>query len=508
LLKDEFYERLLTLIDERLDQGPVFDREAADRAERSLSEYVRQAWPIVEPGAEYLHNWHIDAIAECLEAVTAGQIRRLIINIPPRYMKSIAVSVMWPTWEWIRQPETRWIFASYSQSLSTKHSVDRRTIIQSDWYLRNWGSRFKLTTDQNVKTEFMNNRRGVMVATSVGGTLTGKGGNRVVVDDPHNPKEAQSDIQRQAGVDFFKHTLSTRLDDKRRGAIVVVMQRLHEQDLTGYLLEQGGWEHLCLPAEAEGRTVISLPSGREIVREDGELLWPEREGPAEIEQAKKDLGSYGYAGQYQQRPSPAEGGIFKRWWWRFWRYGDRELPPVTVKKPDGELINIEAVPLPETFYQTAQSWDMAFKDTKGSAFVAGQAWGKNGANYYLLDQVRDRWDFVATIGAFRGFTQKWPQIVMKLVEDKANGPAVISTLQREIPGIIAVQPEGSKEARAHAVSPLVEAGNVFLPHPAIALWVWDFIEECAAFPRGCYRDQVDAMTQALNKFQASRYEIY
>jgi Uncharacterized protein conserved in bacteria len=233
-------------------------------AERKLADFIRQAWHVIEPATPYLHNWHIDLICEYLEAVSAGQITRLIINIPPRYMKSIAVSVMWPVWEWIRHPETRWIFASYSQSLSTKHSVDRRTIIQSDWYQSRWGDRFKLVEDHNLKTEFLNDKRGHMIATSVGGTSTGKGGNRLVVDDPLNPKEAASDVLRERANTWFDQTFYSRLDDKKTGAIVVIMQRLHEKDLTGHLLEQGGeWEHLCLPAIAEDRQVIHFPmSGR------------------------------------------------------------------------------------------------------------------------------------------------------------------------------------------------------------------------------------------------------
>ena len=484
---------------------PTPDEIQAERSRRSLSYYTKQAWTVIEPGTEYLHNWHVDAISEHLTAVSQGQIKRLLINMPPRYMKSISVSVMWPTWSWIERPSSRWIFASYSQSLSTKHSVDRRTMVQSDWYRQNWGAAFRLTGDQNIKTEYQNDKRGVMVATSVGGTATGKGGDFIIVDDPHNPKEAQSDVQREAAITFFDQTLSTRLDNKKNGAIVVVMQRLHERDLSGHIMERGGYEHLCLPAEAEKKTVIHFPiSLKEIVRKEGDLLWPEREGPEEVAAQKIAMGSYAYAGQYQQRPAPAEGGILKRYWWRFWSYPGQKLPPVTLKGADGALINIEAVPLPEKFDKQAQSWDMAFKDTKHSAYVVGQAWASIKADRYLLDQVRDKMDFPATVIAVKRFAEKWPHAIAKWVEDKANGSAVIATLKREISGLIPINPEGGKEARAHAVSAQIESGNVFLPHPAIAPWVWDFIEECAAFPNGQYADQVDSMSQALNKFGSFR----
>lgn len=450
-----------------------FEAEWTRRAEQSLRIYVKRGWPVIEPATDYLHNWHIDAICDYLEAVTRGELLRVLINMPPRYMKSIAVSVMWPTWEWIRQPHTRWLFSSYSASLSTKHSVDRRNVIQSPWYQERWADRFALAGDQNVKTEFQNDHRGVMVATSVGGSATGKGGDRVVVDDPHNPEEAQSDLQRQAGVRFFKQTLSTRLNDKRKGAIVVVMQRLHEEDVSAVCKEQG-YAHLNLPAEAEERQVISLPSGRELIREKGELLWPAREGPAELDAMKVALGSYGYAGQYQQRPAPAEGGILKRAWWKFY----------TVL-PD------------EAFDEVVQSWDMTFKDTDGTDYVSGQVWGRIGADKYLLDRVHRRMDLPATIKAVRELTEAWPWARRKLVEDKANGPAVIASLRHEIPGLVAVEPAGSKVARAYAASPEIEAGNVYLPDPTIAPWIEEFLAECTAFPNGAHDDDVDSMTQAV-----------
>lgn len=461
---------------------PSLEEVRQELAERKLADFIRQAWHVIEPATPYLHNWHIDLICEYLEAVSAGQITRLIINIPPRYMKSIAVSVMWPVWEWIRHPETRWIFASYSQSLSTKHSVDRRTIIQSDWYQSRWGDRFKLVEDHNLKTEFLNDKRGHMIATSVGGTSTGKGGNRLVVDDPLNPKEAASDVLRERANTWFDQTFYSRLDDKKTGAIVVIMQRLHEKDLTGHLLEKGGeWEHLCLPAIAEDRQVIHFPmSGRTLVREPGDLLWPEREGPKEIEAAKLALRSYGFAGQYQQRPSPMEGGIFKRGWWKFY------------KEP------------PARFDEMLQSWDCSFKSASTSDYVVGQVWGRVGGEFYLLDQVRDRMDFTETLQAVRALTAKWPKARSKLIEDKANGQAVIDALKREIPGIIPVTPKESKEARAMAVQPFMEAGNVYLPDPSIAPWIHDFIEECAAFPNAAHDDQVDAMTQALNRLAQRR----
>ncbi len=193
-------------------------------AVRSFRAFVLQAWPILEPATAFLANWHLDLICEYLEAVTAGDIRRLVINIPPRYGKTLLVTVLWPIWEWLQQPANRYLFASYSEALAVQQSLDRRQVIQSAWYQDAWGDRVHLVADQNEKTAYRNTQRGLMVATSIGGTVTGRGGNRLIVDDPHTPLGAESDAVRQRAIDFFHETLVTRLDDKRRGAIVVVKQ--------------------------------------------------------------------------------------------------------------------------------------------------------------------------------------------------------------------------------------------------------------------------------------------
>jgi len=478
--------------------------EWAARAESSLATFFRRAWPVLEPGKAYLHNWHIDAIAEYLEAVSAGQILRLIINVPPRTGKSTMVTIEWPAWVWLRRPAARWLFASYSQSLSEMHSVARRTLLQSDWYQAAWADRFRLADDENLKREYRNDHRGAMVATSIGGTVTGKGGDVIVVDDPHNPKTAESDVERATTIRDFDLTFSTRLDDPATGAIVLVMQRLHEEDLTAHCLAQG-YTHLNLPAEAEARTVITFPrSARQVVRAPGDLLWPGRLSAEVLAGLKVALGSYGYAGQMQQRPAPAEGGKLKRTWWRFWHYPGHPLPDVLVPLGDGGVHRCPVVPLPDAFDQTLQSWDMAFKAAEDTDYVVGQIWSQLGADCFLRDQVRDRWDLPATLTAVRSLTTAWPSARTKLVEDKANGPAVISTLRREIGGLVAVEPEGGKIVRVAAVSPYIEAGNVYLPHPLIAPWVDGFLNECAAFPNGAHDDQVDPMTQALVRLTARR----
>lgn len=469
----------------------------AELCERSLAEYIPRAWPVLEPTTEYLSNWHIDIIAEHLEAVSRGELLRLIVNIPPRYMKSICVSVMWPTWTWTHRPESRWIFASYSQSLATKHSVDRRTVIQSPWYQERWGDRFALASDQNVKIEFLNDRRGHMVATSLGGTATGKGGDILVVDDPLDPQQALSELEREKANRLFDQKLATRLDDKRTGAIVVIMQRLHEEDVTGHLLsKERGWQHLCLPAEYEPTHPFVWPDDPR--EEAGELLWPEREGEPEIVSTKLDLGSYAYAGQYQQRPAPAEGGILKRAWWHYY-------DPAIASTPDFSGIVPRAL---------VQSWDTAFKDKTTSDYVVGQLWGLVGANRYLLRSVRGRFDLPETKTQIRQLTtwaETWlPGIPMRvLVENTANGPEIIAALRNEIVGIQPVNVDRDKVSRAHAVAPQLEAGQVYVPgypsadgsgpDPRTPDWVQSLIDEASAFPNASNDDQVDAMTQALTQ---------
>ena len=449
-------------------------------AERSLYSYVRQAWAILEPEVPFLSNWHIEYVVEHLEAVTAGQITRLLITLPPRYMKSLLVSLLWPTWEWIQAPQRRWIFASYAESLSSKHSVDRRTILQSPWYQHRWGDRVRLASDQNLKHEFANTRRGHMIATSIGGSITGKGGSRIVVDDPHNPLQAESDAQREAALAYFSRTLSTRLDNKNDDAIVVVMQRLHERDLAALCLELG-FTHVCLPAEAEVPTRFVFPrSSRIYHRMAGDVLWPAREGPAVLAKQKVALGSAAYAGQYQQRPAPARGVIFQPEWWRFYH----TLPPLE---------------------EVVQSWDMAYKDGPDNDYVVGLLAGRAGnGDIYLLHRLKGQWSFSATCHMVRSVREAYPAAYTTLIEDAANGPAIINTLRHELPGIIAVTPQGGKVARARAIQPLVEAGNVYVPNPRPSgvlipgrAWVEDFIHQCTVFPNGAHDDDVDALTQLV-----------
>lgn len=456
--------------------------EVLTRLARSKFEaFVELAWPVLEPTTPFLSNWHLSLIAEYLEAVTAGQIQRLVINMPPRYGKSLLTSVLWPVWEWIQFPSRRWLFVSHSDTLAKKHSLDRRLLIQHEWFRRRFPG-IRLTQDQQAKAEFHNTRRGAMIATSMGGSITGKGGDRLVIDDPHSPDQVESDLQRQHAIDRFRISLSTRLDDKAHGAMVLVMQRLHTQDLSGLCLDLG-FEHLCLPALAPKRTTILFPvSKKSVVREAEEPLWVARENRETLDQLRITLGSFGFAGQYQQDPLPRTGGMFPREWWRYY-----DALPATGR------------------VQFVQSWDLTFKDSDGSDYVVGLVAARVGALVYLLDRFREKANFVATARAIQDMVARYPETSAVLIEDAANGPAIVDSLKGEIPGLMAVSPEGGKVARAHAVQPWIEAGQVHLPTPFSESgaprhdrrWVDAFIGQCAAFPKAAHDDDVDALTQLL-----------
>jgi predicted phage terminase large subunit-like protein len=447
---------------------------------RTFAEY---AWPVVEPGTPFLPNWHVDLVCDYLQAVTAGQIQRLVINLPPRYGKSYFTSVCWPVWEWIQRPNGRWIFLSHHESLASKLALDRRRLMQSDRFRQRWGHLVRLMRDQASKTDVHNTRGGVMFATSMGGSVTGKGANRLVVDDPHSPDQAESDTQRRQTIERFLQSHITRLDDKGRDAIVIVMQRLHVEDLAGVCLDLG-FEHLCVPALAPRHETIVFPlSGRTHVRRADDPVWPAREDRDQLERLRGLLGSYGFAGQYQQDPVPRTGGLFAREWWGWYD----EAPAFTA------------------FDQILQSWDLAFKEGDGSDFVVGLVVGRIGERIFVLDRYKQKASFTETCRAIEACSATYPATSVVLVEDTANGPAVVNTLQTKIRGLIAVRPEGGKQSRAMAVQPWIEAGQISLPrlqlttgeYRADRRWVDDFVETCAHFPRGAHDDDVDALTQVL-----------
>lgn len=451
----------------------------AETIRRSFREFIKPAWQALEPDTPLLWNWHIDCLAEHLEAVSYGQINRLLINIPPRFLKSRICTTMWPCWEWTNWPHYSYLFSSYAQELSRDHSRDRRDIITSPWYQERWPF-IKIRDDQGEIIHFRNTKGGTMFSRGTAGTSTGKGGRRVIVDDPHNVKKAESDKERETTLKDFQRNLNTRLNNPKTDAIVVVMQRLHEKDVSGAILKDiGGYTHLCLPLEAPRRTVIVFPrSGRKVTRKEGDLLHEARIGRDEMKTLKATMLNYAFSGQYQQDPIPRGENLFPADGWRFYDPLNPPHPLVTAQ-------------------QWVQSWDMAFKSTKASAFVVGQVWCRWGANRFLIDQVRKRMSFKETIKAVIALSEKWPLATAKLIEDKANGPAVIDTLKDRVPGIIAWNPEGDKPARAEAYAVYHEAGNLWIPTKESTPWVEEFIAEHERCPNGEFWDQIDAAGQAM-----------
>jgi predicted phage terminase large subunit-like protein len=440
----------------------------------SLSAFIGRAWPIIEPDTEYKSNWHIDLISEHLEAVTSGQILRLLINMPPRYMKSIAVSVMWPAWEWRRRPSLRYMFATYAQSLSEEHSRQRHLVVSSDWYRERWGSAYTLTSE-NVFT-VRNDHQGAYLATSFTGTATGKGGNRVVIDDPHNPRKAESELERKSAVVAFNRTFSNRLNDKKKDAIVVVMQRLHQEDISARCLELG-YTHLCLPAEAPAKTFVRFPSGGTLVREKDELLWPEREGPAEIAAIKNAMGPYGYAGQYQQTPAPAGGGIFTTF----------------------EIVGLEIHLMPRGS-KWIRYWDKAGSEGKGDYSAGVLMCVTPSGEFYVCDVVKGQWSAANREKVMRD-TATGDGIAVRiwLEQEPGSGGKDSAAYSAKLLAGFAVSLEratGDKESRARPLAAQAAIGNVKLLRGP---WNKAFIEECQMFPNGSHDDQIDAASGAFNR---------
>lgn len=420
------------------------------------------------------YQWyrHCDVLATSLERVASGELRRLMVFMPPRHGKSELVSRIFPAYYLLKHPE-QWVgLASYAAQLAQTFSRVAR-----DHYQRGGGT---IRDDSAAVSLWQTVEGGGFWAAGVGGPLTGMGCHLGIIDDPlKNDEEAASETIRAKQKDWYAATFASRLEPN--GAVVVVQTRWHQDDLSGWLLEQEaleaeGWHIVNLDAVHEPLNRTAFPPTCTVEpdwRAQGEALCPERYDDEALRKIKARSGAYFWSALYQQRPTPVEGGLFKRSWWQ--RY---DTPP-------------------ESFDMVVQSWDMAFKDDERSDYVVGQVWGLSGPRYYLLDQIRGRMDFPATVQAVRGLTAKWPQTRGVLIEEAANGAAVIQTLRREIAGIIAVRPQGGKASRAAGVSPLVESGSVWIPEATA--WVSDFVEECAAFPTGTHDDQVDAMSQALTR---------
>jgi predicted phage terminase large subunit-like protein len=452
-------------------------------AEDSLAEFVKQSWHIIEPNTPLIWSWHLDLICEHLELMAAGVLTKLVINVPPRTLKSIIASVMFPVWVWTPHPETRWLFASYSAALSTKHSRDRRVVISSPWYQARWAVR--LAHDNNQAMEFSNVNRGHMIATSVGGTATGRGGDYVVGDDLQSPQMADSEAERESALRFWDESLGSRLDDKKTGRQLVIMQRLNQRDLTAHVIEQGGWTVVSLPAIAERRTVVVFPkSGREIVRNEGDLLNPNREGQAELDAVRQRLGSFGFQAQYQQNPTPREGSLFKTAWIR--RYA---LLPA---RADWIVMALD------TAYRTG-----ATNDYSAAVVVAYVASRRDGIQpgYYVVDVMRRKLEFPDLKHEVIKLFEKWRPDAC-LIEAAASGVSLSQALRSEtVLPIVEVRADSDKLTRASAITALFESGRVFFPESAP--WLTDLESELTGFPGAAHDDQTDALIYALNYLRGS-----
>lgn len=440
--------------------------------------FIEKSFNELNPGTPFLRNWHIEVLAAELEKCRRGETKRLMISIPPRHLKSLSVSVAFSAWLLGHQPSAQILNVTYAQDLSNKMALDCRSVMASPWYQDIFPTR--LSPLRQAVAEFMTTKKGIRLASSVGGVLTGRGADFIIIDDPLKPEEAMSETQRNAVNAWYDHTLYSRLNDKQNGCIILIMQRLAEDDLVGHLQSQGGWKYLRFPAiaEEEENWKIITPWGtsRQFTRKAGEALHPERESLEILSGIRETLGEYNFAGQYQQSPAPLGGGMVKLGW--FQTYTE----------------------LPENFELVLQSWDTANKATELSDYSVCTTWGMKERHLYLLHVLRKRLDYpnlkravAEQAAAFR------PQEI--LIEDKASGTQLIQELIHEgVHGICKYEPTMDKVMRLNSVTTTFENGFVHLPDKAE--WLADYVHELTTFPASKHDDQTDSTSQALEWFKS------
>src|SRR5215468_5282896 len=442
---------------------------------QDFTTFVARCFHEVNPQAELAMGWHIEVIAAALTAVREGWIKRLIINLPPRHLKSLMASVAFPAWCLGHDPSAQLLCVSYAQDLADKLARDCRGIMMSPRYRRLFPTR--LAAHRQAVQEFITTRQGYRLATSTGGVLTGRGADIIVIDDPLKPEEALSKTQRQICNSWFVHTLYSRLNSKSTGAILLIMQRLHEDDLVGHVLGLEPWEVLSFPAIAETDEVHEIETiwGPQcFTRRQGEALHPDREPLDTLERIRRTIGEYNFAGQYQQSPAPAGGGLVKVEWFR--RYCPIERP--------------------ERFDRIVQSWDTANKATELSDFSVCSTWGVKDKELFLLAVWRRRLEYPDLKRAVWEQQRLFGANVV-LIEDKASGTQLIQELIREgCYGVTRYQPTTDKIMRMHAQTAMIENGFVRIPEDAP--WLAEYLHELAVFPKGKHDDQVDSTAQFLD----------
>lgn len=446
--------------------------------------FVQKTFQTVSPGDTFSRNWSIEAICHAITEVIEGKNTRLVINIPPRNLKSICASVALPAFVLGHDPTKRIICVSYSDELAKKFSNDCRVVMKSDWYRRLFPNTV-IDRAKDTETEFLTTQRGYRFATSVGGTLTGRGGDLVIIDDPIKPQDAQSKSVREKCVQWYENTLLSRLDDKQRGAIVLVMQRLHVDDLTARLLEGGSFKQLCLPAIAEERATISLGNGRVHVREIDDVLDPVREPLSALKLLRNGMTPLVFSAQYQQRPIPLAGNLIKREWIKFYDHGPGGVPWTK-----------------DEYFVT--SWDTAMKSSELADYSVGTVWTvQEGAKrIYLTDLVRGRFEFPDLVTQAVKLHHKWRfnepnRYHILTIEDKGSGTSLIQALKghRIYNYVSDFRLVGDKIMRLEAQA--VYFANGVVQFPSKARWLDVLMEELLGFPGVKHDDQVDSISQAL-----------
>lgn len=455
-------------------------------AERKLYKFVEQVWPVIEPTTPFRTGWHIEAVCDHLEGLANRQIRNLLILIPPRHTKSLTSSVCFNPWLWIREPSARFMYASYSGGLATEHAVLSRRVIDSDWYQDRWGSEFKLTTDQNIKTHYENTKRGYRISTSVGGTVTGHGSDFLGLDDPHNLQNIHSESERINVYQFYKKVWHSRLNDPKTGCRFCIMQRGHQDDIAGHMKDEFGYEVLMLPTEYDPkRSVVTSLGFKDPRTEPGELLCPERKGREEVDEDKRIKGR-DFETQDNQNPQPEEGMMFRRAWFKF----------VDVMPATGRVL-------------TARFWDCAateMKPGKDPDYTVGTKVSKfqNGL-YYVEDVIRGRWS-PRTVDETIYNTAMMDGRDVKVVEEQepgASGKSVIANHTQMLAGFDyqGVPATGAKTTRWRPFAVQAEAGNVRIIRGD---WNQDWVNEMSTVPESRHDDQADSVAGAFEKVALGR----
>ena len=447
--------------------------------------FLRKAFTIINPSIKIKWNWHLDYLCDTLEAVASGKIKRLLINIPPRYLKSIICSVAFPAWLMGRDPSKRVIVASYSKILATKHSQDTRIIMQSKWYKKNFPNTV-LADGMNEKNKFCTTENGFRFATSVNGTLTGEGGDVLIVDDPHNPIGIYNKANRKKTINWFTSVFSSRLNNKNNGAIIVIMQRLHMEDLSGYILNKNinnDWFVISLSAIAEDEERYMLFDRLYKIRKIGDILHPAMEQKQILDTIRQELGEYNFAAQYQQHPVALDGNMIKKNWLKYFEMS--EFNNLFRDKKYNHYISIDC----------ASGLGTENDFTAIAVFIVID--GK----FYLCNVLRLKIPYPELKTKIEDLLLKY-NVSALLIEDKSNGSSLIQDLRVKYHNVIAIKPIKSKECRVNDILTTLEAGNFLIANHES--WTQEFEIELLSFPACKHDDQIDAVSQFINWYNVNR----